>query len=90
MTQIHLILSFIELALLAVFGVCVFCDYNKSWNFLTRVLIAIFIVILNIVQMVIEIRLEKNFALSVMMIFIWGMNLWIYYLLLKKRKFKLK
>ena len=90
MSQIHLILSFVELALLAVFGVCVFYEYNKNWNFWTRASIAVLILIINIVQMVLEIRLEQNFVLSVMMIFIWGINLWIYYLLLKKRNFKWK
>lgn len=90
MSQIHLILSFIELAILAVFGVCIFHNYNKSWNFRARVLMAILIVAINIAQLVIEIRLEKNFAISVMMLFMWGMNLWIYYLQIRRRNFRWK
>jgi hypothetical protein len=85
MTYFHLILSFLELALLAVYGVCVFYQYNKRWNFLARFLITIIIIVINIVQLGLEIMLEKNFVLSMIMIFMWGMNLLRFYLEIKRK-----
>lgn len=90
MSNLHLFLSFFEFAPLGLFAACLVFDYGKTWNICVKALIAMFLVILNIVQMVLEIRLEYNCWISVMMIFMWGMNLLIYVFQLKKRNFKWK
>ena len=86
MAKIHICWSIAELVLLGIFCVCIFYNYTKTWNFWTRVALSVGIIVINIVQMVIEIKFEKNFALSAWMIFIWIMNLCTYYPQYKRRK----
>ena len=87
MSQIYHFLTLFEFIPLGFFAACLFIDYSKPWNFYARVIVSLIFVILNIVQFILEIMLEYNYHcwLSVMMIFIWGMNLLIYCLTLKKR-----
>lgn len=92
MSQFYHFLLFFEFIPLGLFAVCCFVDYNKTWNFYTRISIAVSMVILNIVQFILEIMLEYNYSwwTSVMMVFLWGMNLLSNYLYFKKRNFRQK
>ena len=87
MSQLYHFLALFEFVPLTFFAMCLLIDYSKPWNFYVRVLLSLSLVILNIVQFIIEIMLEYNYNcwLSAMMIFMWGSNVLIYWLTLKKR-----
>ena len=92
MSQFYHFLLFFEFIPLGLFAACIFIDYDKAWNFYTRIFIAASMIILNIIQFIIEVMLEYNYSYwsSVMMVFLWGTNLLFYCLRLKKRNFKQK
>lgn len=90
MTKFHLILSVLELVVILLFGVCVFVSREKLWNLYTRFFCALSITIINIIQLVLEVRLEQSFVLSLIMILLWGMELFVYANELKKNKSKWK
>ena len=94
MTNFHIFLSILELVIILFFGVCVFVDRNKKWNLYARFFIALFIVIINIIQLALEVMLEQNFvlysSLSIMMILLWGMDIFIYADEIKRKKFRKK
>ena len=90
MTNFHLILSMLELVVILLFGVCVFVSREKLWNLYTRFFCALSITTINIIQLVLEVKLEQSFVLSIIMIIMWGMELFVYANELKKNKSKWK
>lgn len=90
MTKFHLILSVLELVVILLFGVCVFVSREKTWNLYTRFFCALSITIINIIQLILEVRLEQSFVLSVIMILLWGMDIFVYGEEIRKNKFKKK
>lgn len=90
MTKFHLILSMLELVVILLFGVCVFVSREKLWNLYARFFCALSITTINIIQLVLEVKLEQSFVLSIIMIIIWGMDIFVYAEELKKNKSKWK
>ena len=90
MTKFHLILSVFELVVILLFGVCVFVSREKLWNLYARFFCALSITTINIIQLVLEVKLEQSFVLSIIMIIMWGMELFVYANELKKNKSKWK
>ena len=90
MTKFHLILSMLELVVILLFGVCVFVSREKLWNLYARFFCALSITTINIIQLVLEVKLEQSFVLSLIMILLWGMELFVYANELKKNKSKWK
>ena len=90
MAKFHLILSMLELVVLLLFGVCVFVSREKLWNLYARFFCALSITTINIIQLVLEVKLEQSFVLSIIMIIMWGMEIFLYAEELKKNKSKWK
>lgn len=90
MILFNLFLSIVELAIVLLFGVCVFVSREKLWNLYTRFFCALSITIINIIQLVLEVRLEKSFVLSLIMIMLWGMDIFVYAEEIKKNRARYK
>lgn len=90
MILFNLFLSIVELAIVLLFGVCVFVSREKLWNLYTRFFCALSITIINIIQLVLEVRLEKSFVLSLIMIMLWGMDIFVYVEEIKKNRARYK
>ncbi len=74
MQEIYQILNICEAIPLAVFPVAIIFDREKLWASWTRLISSAALLIINALQIPIEIALERNYSITIIILFVWLMN----------------
>lgn len=74
MTTFYTILSIVELAILIPLLIVIFLRYNKR-NLICRFIIISLLILINLIQIPIELALEKPIIFTILVIVIWALNL---------------
>ena len=79
MSNLYSFLSYFEFIPLGLFLACIAYKYSTRWNFYLRASLGATLVTINIIQLIMEIQMEKNIIISALMISMWGVNLMGYF-----------
>lgn len=79
------VLNAIELVILLLFAVCVFVGRSKNWNFWMRIFVISSLVLINLIQIIMGLIYEKDFFDDLIMLILWGMDIFMYFPDVKER-----
>lgn len=86
MTTAFTIINIIKLVLLIPFGVFLFGFRHKMWAAYLRLSFACALCLLNIIQLPIEIMLERIFILTIIVIILWGADAFLFWREIQNKK----
>ena len=90
MENLSTALNAIELVILLIFAVCIFVGRGTNWNFWTRIFVITSLVLINLTQIIIGLVFNEDIFDDVIMLILWGMDIFMYFPDVKDRLTKQK
>lgn len=73
--DIYAVLNVIELIVVLVFGVFIFVKREETYNKVIRLICVCILFLINVFQLPMEIQMEKSYALTIVLIILWFVNI---------------